>query len=186
MTVPALAHLRLPSRRLGLATTDVPAFTQQLERVVRRAIEQAGWSFSCQGLDLAADEIAAPDGLLPMIVHQAHERMALALGQSPAMAYTPSPSALCAAVPTPDRSVPTTVWALFCHQALEAWVLEHPQSLLRQQRPEASVSAGPLPVPLDAWYERWYQALEAGRLNGLGPQPAAPDARPSPSGQPAG
>lgn len=162
------------SRLLSLASSQPDAnFLPRLSALVQAMIEQEGWVFGCETSAIPAADIAAPDRLLPLVLHRSATWMTESLGHAAAMDYRmclePLPgrdvAPICSAVPEPSRPTASLVtWALFVRQALGDWVDRHPDLVAAKQ-----------PVPLDSWYQEWVADLDSGRLELL---PAAPRTAP--------
>ena len=121
-------------------------FSDKLSSVIRRGLEISGWRFSYEGQEFTAEEVAAPDGMLPMWIHQAQGLMAEALGgEAPGMTYRIDGMALCGVLPAPQsESASLPVWACFVHYALEQWRADHKLELTKGQ-----------PAPMDVLYQKW-------------------------------
>lgn len=129
-----------------------PEFADRLSKVIQTLLEQDGMRFSCEGSEFSAEEVAAPDGLLPMWVHRAQGLMAKALGGKTApMAYRIDGAALCGVRPDPQGATASVgVWALFTFEALNAWQEQHMKL----------VKKGEL-VPMDEIYKEWHQVIRS-------------------------
>lgn len=136
-----------------------------LSRALEEWISDAGLAFSCQGIELSAEEIAAPDGLLPLVLFQAQDCIARATGSNPSVAviHQESDTGLCGVAISQLRSMSIGQWLLFGSFALEECARNH---------------AMEGPIPVDAWYENWQKALVEDRVMVL-PAPAAPQPVPS-------
>lgn len=142
----------------SFSTTLPPDFPERMSEVLRRAFERTGWRFSCEGDEFTAEEVAAPDGLLPMWLHRAQGLMVQALGgEMPEMTYRLDGRALCGARPEPtEKTAPLQMWALFTHFAVEQW---------RKQHAELAVKGSP--VPLDELYHEWRALIQSNQVKTL-------------------
>jgi hypothetical protein len=137
----------------------------QLSSVVEKWIVQEGWSFSCQGIDLAPEEMSAPDGLLPLVLHQAQDCMARATGSTMPhiVVHEESDSGLCGVSVSQVKGMSLAQWILAASFALEERVKQHGK---------------PGPVPVDMWYEGWQKSYDLGlvdvRRAPTQPQPQIP------------
>lgn len=167
------------SRLLSLVSTQPDAhFLPRLSALVQAMIEQEGWVFGCETSVIPPADIAAPDRLLPLVLHRSSSWMRESMGHEAPMDYRlhldPLPGRevppICSAVPEPNRPTASLVtWALFIRQALGDWVEQHAELAARRE-----------PVPLDSWYQDWVNDLDSGRVELL---PALP--RQVPTGLPA-
>ena len=144
-----LDHIPLPSRAISVLQTEQPQdmFESQVGPVLRRAIEASGWSFTCgdgtQEFELSAEEVAAADGLLSVVVDRARQMAVQALGWKVDMSLVDDPKSLSECTPAPAQTgLSPAMWVMMCHAQLE--------DLVRNQ-PKQNYDAG-LPVSLTSWY----------------------------------
>ena len=128
-----------------------------LSRALEHWINEAGYQFSCQGIDLSAEEMSAVDGLLPLVLHQARDCLARATGSAPrhAIVHEESETGLCGVAVSQVRAMGIGPWLLLASYALEERAQQH---------------AMPGPIPMDGWYDRWQQALQNEDVLVLSPQ----------------
>lgn len=135
-----------------------PDFVPQISRLVEALIKQEGWIFGCDTMVFDPSDVAAPDRLLPLVMHRASMWMNEATGQRAALDYRltlePFPGReyppLCAAVPELNQPTASLVtWMLYIHHALSEWVDHHPQLVAAREA-----------VPLDKWYGDFLQQVD--------------------------
>lgn len=165
-----LKNLDLPTLRTGSGIRPQDPVGEagdvgHLSRALEEWITDAALMFSCQGIDLSAEEVAAPDGLLPLVLFQAQECMARATGSSPSVAvvHQESDTGLCGVAISQLRSMSIGQWLLFSSFALEERSRNH------------GIEG---PVPVDEWYESWQKALVEDRVMVL-PATTAPQPVPT-------
>ena len=133
-----------------------------LASVVEKWIIQEGWSFSCQGIELAPEEVAAPDGLLPLVLHQAQDCMARATGSSMPhiVVHQESDTGLCGVSVSQVKGMSLAQWILAASFALDERVKQHGKTG---------------PVPVDMWYEGWQKSYDLGLVDvRRAPSPSQP------------
>ena len=139
-----------------------PDFVDRLSAVVRAAMDHDGWRFSCEKAEFTSEEVSAPDGLLPVWIHQAQEWMLKTVSSVPAhMVYQRQGNALCAAVPAPEGpSASLAMWALHIHFAMDEWRSHYPELALKNE-----------PVPMDELYTKWQRLVYSESLPMRAPKP---------------
>lgn len=137
-------------------------FSNRLSNVIRSALDHDGWKFICNNADFTSEEIAAPDGLLPVWIHRAQELMQQGISSVPAhMVYQMDGQALSGVLPAPEGpSASLGVWALFIHYAMEEWRGRFPE-LVQSNKP----------VPMDELLENWKRLLASRSLVTRSPKP---------------
>jgi hypothetical protein len=160
----------LPSFTLDKAPDE--QWIPLLSKALRLGIEERGWTFSCtegnESFEITSEEIAAPDGFLPLILHRAGKIMSQSMGQPAAMAYRLQPQTYCSVVPVADRPTASVgVWLCYLHFALEEWVGLHSELVAKKE-----------PVPIGPLIKEWEQALDARLIALRAPIPEGPAARP--------
>lgn len=170
-----LEHIPLPARPFSTAQVDQVSdiFSRQVGPVLRHAIESSGWSFTCgdatQEYELSAEEVAAADGLLAVLVDRARQMAANALGWRVDMGLVEDPGSLSECAPEPQgQGLSPAMWVLLCHAQLE--------DLVRSQ-PAHDYAAG-VPVSLTSWYKDFMS-----RKPGMAIRPRPPAAVPEPGPQ---
>lgn len=167
-----LAHISLPKRRFSAAQVDQSGdlFTSHVGPVLRRAIESSGWAFTCgdatQEYELSAEEVAAADGLLSVVVDRAREMAATAMGWKVDLGLLEDPKSLSECAPEPQgEGLSPAMWVLLCHAQLEDLV---------KSQPAKDYDAG-VPVSLTAWYTDFMRRKPGMAVR---PQPARPASDP--------
>lgn len=155
MTSKPFSNLDLPSLRPegGVKMWAEPnSEVKPLAEVIEKWITLEEWKFSCQGIDLAAEEIAAVDGLLPLVLYQAQNCMARATGASTPhiVVHEESDTGLCGVSVAQVKGATIAQWILYASFALEERAKEHGLEG---------------PIPLDAWYEGWQKAYDMGLVD---------------------
>lgn len=165
-----LQHIPLPDRPLPVAQTGQPTdlFSTQVGPVLRHAIESSGWSFTCgdanEEFELSAEEVAAADGLLPIVADRAREMAHAAFGWKVDLGLVEDATSLAGCAPEPrGLGLSPAMWVLLCHAQLE--------DLVRAQ-PAQDYAAG-APVSLTSWYSDFMR-----RKPGLAIRPPAAPAQP--------
>lgn len=171
-----LAHLVLPLRKGVFGVSHGSALTTDLQHLVVGIVEKEGWSFSCgEGLPgeeeevLTAEEIAAPDGMLPVIIREAARLMRLAMGSEPQVRWASVDRSLCNLRPADqqEESASLAVWGVFCHYALETMVGANPKSALEGE-----------PASLTKWREAFLADIDRGELRPVSFPSATPRSSP--------
>lgn len=118
-----------------------------LSRALEQWIVNEGWNFSCQGIELSAEEMSAGDGLLPIVLLQAQECVAKATGAplTEGVVHAESETGLCGVSVSRLRQMSIGQWLLYASFALGEQV--------KNFQLEG-------PVPVDEWYETWQKALD--------------------------
>ncbi len=139
-----------------------PDFAERVSGVLRLALEEHGWRFSCEKSEFTPEEVTAADGLLPMWLNRAQELMQKAYSGVPAhMSYQIDGGALCAVRPAPEeRSASLATWLLFTHFAIEDWRSQHLEYVQKNE-----------PVPMDALFDQWKQLVSTRSLPLQAPRP---------------
>jgi hypothetical protein len=152
------------SQPLSSLTQQAPAadFIERLSRYTQVLIEDQQWTFGCEVMAFTAEQVAAPDYLLPLVLHRANRWIEEGYGQPAPMDYrhTPEPlprrdkAPLCAVVPEANEATASiAVWALFIKHALQDVVDQH-QDLLLQDKQAF--------IPLDDWYKEFLHDVDNG------------------------
>ena len=156
----------------ALPASDIGKLSQALEQW----INGAGWAFSCQEIELSAEEICAPDGLLPLVLLEARRCQAHATGSAPLrdITHVQSETGLCGVSVSALEGLSLGQWVLFGSFALENRVREYGKEGV---------------VPLDEWYQNWTRALDreevviaTAPLRPVQPTPASPGPASGPDG----
>lgn len=118
-------------------------FIPRLSVVVAQAIEQADWVFSFQSqsqtYNISTEEMAAPDGFLPIILHRASHWMSQSMGDRALMGFRIDARGISRCVPEPiGATASLAIWALYAQFALDEWVSRHPEQVRSRK-----------PVPID-------------------------------------
>lgn len=155
----AFENLNVSSLRPGKGArlwADPNSGIGTLSKVLETWITEEGWAFSCQGIELSGEEMTAPDGLLPLLLHQAQDCLARALGSTAphAVVHLESPTGLCGVAVDQVKGMTMGQWILAASFAMEEWVARH-----------ARKGGGPGPVPVDEWYEGWQKANDLGLVD---------------------
>lgn len=117
-----------------------------------------GARFCIQGQELETEEVAAHNGLLPLLLHCASQVCERAFDRRLPVLFEIDKTALCEVVPLVDRSSNNAIFALFAHCL--HFGLEEIQKKF-EAKPEAMLN-GDL-IPLDWLYEEWYQEVQKNR-----------------------
>ncbi len=161
-----LAHIPLPARASADPTsffsdTHENVMTGPLSFLVAEMIEKEGWSFSCADepgqpeIVLKTSEVASPDTMMPLIIREASKIMTLALGSSPNIRWVENPKALCLLSPDAfqENTASLSIWASFCHYAMETLQGASPKSALEGE-----------PASMTAWREAFFADIDRGEL----------------------
>lgn len=158
---------------------------QALADGVKALIEQEPWSFACacpatkENYVLTPEEVAAPDGFLPVVLHRVGFWMKQAIGVRPPMTYTTDIDALCQARPVGASSTASlSVWLAFIHFSLEDAFNRHCLQIAQESahKPAAIKAAQDTPpLPLDTWLHQWEQALAGGLVHTQAANIQSPD-----------
>lgn len=148
----------LPSLSVSLP----PDFADTLSTTLRLALERSGWRFSYENDEFTAEEVTAPDGLLPMWVHQGQAIMRQSMGGNAGdMAFRLDGRALCGVLPEPqENSASLPVWACYVHFAIEQWRERHMDLVKKGE-----------PIPLDELYQNWRSLVQSNQIKLLPPAP---------------
>ena len=150
----------------GLRHMDVSAGQQEismLSMALEKWITEEGWAFSCQGITLAAEEMAAANGLLPIVLQQAQYCLARATGASPprAVLHDEIETGLCGVSVTHIDGLSMAQMLLLGSYALEEHANRHNKES---------------PIPIDIWYETWNKTMAEGLVEVRPLQVSAPSA----------
>lgn len=134
----------------------------KLSKLVQASVAAEGWKFSCDGVELSAEEVGGQQWLLSMILWRAMDWMEEGFGERPRLGFRIDPQNLCGAgAEHVGPTAPLAMWSMFVHFTLENEVKRHDPKL------------GDV-VALDDWYARWREAMVERRVPLLPPasQPA--------------
>ena len=138
---------------------DIPheQFVEQVSMLVARALNKSGWVLSCEDLELTTDEVAAKDGLLPLVMWIAGQTLEQVWGRPQELVFRCDANALCGVVPDLKRPVLSpSIWLHAIHHELERAVLRSPSG----------------PALIDDWFARWNEALTNKKILLLPPKAA--------------
>ena len=145
------APLSVAASSLGMPSH---AFVNQVSWLTRRTLDQAQCALSCEGVVLTAEEVAAPDGLLPLLVNAAAVRLETLWGQQ-SFVFRQDSSALCGVVPAPTAPIlPPSVWMHAVHFELDEAIRRAPEP----------APGEPRVAVVDTWQDLWNQKAAANQL----------------------
>lgn len=135
-------------------------FVDQVSKMVKNALDKSGWALSCEDIVLMSDEVAAKDGLLPVILWVAGQTLEKIWGPQQ-LVFRVDSEALLGMVPELNHAIlPPSVWLHAIHYEMEQIVHKYPNG----------------PAVVDEWFSRWNTALGQKKLAVLPPllAPVAP------------
>lgn len=168
-----LADLVLPApgRAPVFSSQHSGRFASNMSSLVASMIDKEGWYFSCgdesmpEEAVLNTDEVASPDGMLPLVLRQSALLMRQAFGRMPPMRWVEHGGSLCLFQPDDEQadSASLAIWALFCHAALESLVSAKPELAMAGE-----------PVSMTAWRQAFLADIHRGELRPVAapPRPA--------------
>lgn len=138
---------------LQAETAPAPDFINRLSSSLARVIDHEGWVFSFKSADqtfvISSEEMSAPDGFLPIVLHRASHWMTQSMGDRALMGFRIDAGGIARVVPeTMGPTASVAVWTTFAHYALDEWVRRHPEWAKRQE-----------PVAIDALVEAFDRDL---------------------------
>lgn len=132
-------------------------FVDQVSTLVRNTLDSQEWAFSCEDIVLLTDEVAAKDGLLPVLLWIAGQTLETAWGEPQQLVFRIDSEALCGMVPELNSKImPPSVWLHAIHYEIEQIVQQNPNG----------------PAIIDDWFARWNQALAQKKIALLPPNVA--------------
>ena len=112
---------------LQAETAPAPDFINRLSSSLARVIDHEGWVFSFKSADqtfvISSEEMSAPDGFLPIVLHRASHWMTQSMGDRALMGFRIDAGGIARVVPeTMGPTASVAVWTTFAHYALDEWV----------------------------------------------------------------
>ena len=139
---------------------DYKTTIDKLSQVIQEAITRHGWVFTMQKEPLSSDEVASPNGFLPLLLENASMVAQEALGDrwKYTSHYVYDQKALCQMIPSPDAVgvCPISALALCIDYTLEKKVEETLKLV------PASKKNDDLVIPLDDWMEKFIERYKLG------------------------
>jgi hypothetical protein len=144
----------------------------RLRALALATTRQLGARFCIQGQELEAEEVAAHNGLLPLLMHCASQVFERAFDRRLPVLFEIDKTALCEVVPLIDPASPDAIFSVF------AMCMHFGMEEIQRKftaKPESMVN-GEL-IPLDWLYEEWYQEVQRNRYRIRMRQAAQPEAQ---------
>lgn len=148
------------------------SITNKLSKVIQEAIDRHGWVFTMQSEVLTSEEVASPNGFLPLLLESASLVAGKSLGDKwPFVSkYEYDQSALCQMLPIQEmmNKYPISILALSIDFALE----EKVKDTIKAQPPKLSKEMPS--VPLDDWMNKFIERYQSKLIDVVSPSIPTP------------